>query len=40
MDYGWMSQALLALVGIMTAGTLLASIAAMWALGRTSTYDK
>ena len=40
MDYGWMSHALLALVGIMTAGTLIASIGAMWSLGRASTYDK
>lgn len=39
MDYGWMSHALLWLIGAMTVGAVVSSIAAMWSMGR-SGYRK
>ncbi len=39
MDYGWMSHALLWLVGILSIGATLGFAGALWALGR-SNYRK
>ncbi|RLK48979.1 hypothetical protein [Microbacterium telephonicum] len=34
MDYGWMSHALLWLIGLMSVGSALAAFGALFALGR------
>jgi hypothetical protein len=38
MDYGWMSHALLWFVGALTTATALATIGALYALGRSNQY--
>ena len=39
MDYGWMSHALVWVIGGITTLAVIGSIGALWSLGRTSTYD-
>ncbi len=39
MDYGWMSHALMWLIGLMSVGALVGAVAAMWSMGR-SGYRK
>lgn len=39
MDYGWMSHALLWLIGVMAVGATLGAAGALWSLGR-SGYRK
>jgi hypothetical protein len=34
MDYGWMSHALLWLIGLLSVGATLGAAAALWSLGR------
>lgn len=34
MDYGWMSHALLWLIGLMSVGAAVATVGALFALGR------
>jgi hypothetical protein len=38
MDYGWMSHALLWLVGLMTVGATVGVIGALWSTGRLVPY--
>lgn len=39
MDYGWMSHALMWIVGLLTAGATVGCVAALWSMGR-SGYRK
>ncbi len=39
MDYGWMSHALVWLIGLMTIGATIACAGALWSMGR-SGYRK
>lgn len=39
MDYGWMSHALMWIVGLMSVCALVAAVGAMWSMGR-SGYRK
>lgn len=39
MDYGWMSHALMWLIGLMTVAATVGSVAALWSMGR-SNYRK
>ncbi|MGB4777247.1 hypothetical protein [Microbacterium sp.] len=39
MDYGWISHALLWLIGLMTLAATVGAVAALWSLGR-SGYRK
>lgn len=34
MDYGWISHALVWLIGLMTVGATLTLVGALWSLGR------